>query len=77
MTVLPLPYRIATAALPAAAALFSSSGRAVARARQESAAALARWARTSRDRSRPLVVIHAASAGELRQAEPVIRRLRL
>ena len=76
-TTLPLPYRFATATLPVAAALFSPSGRAVTRARRESAAALADWARISRDRSRPLVIIHAASAGELRQAEPVIRRLRL
>jgi len=75
-TLLPLPYRLATGILPAVVA-FSPAGREVARARRESAAAFARWARTSRDRSRPLVVLHAASAGELRQAEPVIRRLRL
>lgn len=75
-TVLPLPYRFLTAALPAVA-LLSPAGRAIAHARRESATALAQWARVSRDRSRPLVVLHAASAGELRQAEPVIRRLRL
>jgi 3-deoxy-D-manno-octulosonic-acid transferase len=75
-TVLPLTYRLATATLPAAAFLWPA-GHALARARRESGAALAHWALASRDRSRPLVVLHAASAGELRQAEPVIRRLRL
>ena len=39
-------------------------------------AALVAWANAHRERSRPLVILHAASAGELRQAEPVIRRLR-
>ncbi len=34
------------------------------------------WGVTNRDRARPLLLFHAASAGELRQAEPVIRRLR-
>ena len=37
--------------------------------------ALISWA--GRDPAQPLVLFHAASAGELRQAEPVIRRLRL
>jgi len=75
-TTLPLPYRIATAIAPHVASLASASARDVLRARRESAAALAGWATACRDRSRPLVVVHAASAGELRQAEPVIRRLR-
>jgi 3-deoxy-D-manno-octulosonic-acid transferase len=39
--------------------------------------ALASWGRAHRDPTRPLLLFHAASAGELRQAEPVIRRLRL
>lgn len=34
------------------------------------------WGVSHRDRTRPLLLFHAASAGELRQAEPVIRRLR-
>lgn len=38
--------------------------------------ALASWGVAHRDRSRPLLLFHAASAGELRQAEPVIRRFR-
>ena len=44
--------------------------------RRASAASFADWARTTRDRDRPLVLWHAPSAGELRQLEPVIRRLR-
>lgn len=38
--------------------------------------ALQSWGVAHRDRSRPLLLFHAASAGELRQAEPIIRRLR-
>jgi 3-deoxy-D-manno-octulosonic-acid transferase len=34
------------------------------------------WARKSRDRSRPLVWVHAASVGEGLQAKPVLSRLR-
>ena len=34
------------------------------------------WARTGRDRSRPLVWFHAPSVGEARQAEAVMLRLR-
>ena len=72
----PLLYRIATAAAPRAASLVSSRARDVLKARRESLADFVAWANAGRDRSRPLVVVHASSAGELRQAEPVIRRLR-
>ncbi len=34
------------------------------------------WAGEHRDPARPLLLLHAASAGELRQLEPVLRRLR-
>ncbi len=34
------------------------------------------WAAAHRDRAHSLLLFHAASAGELRQAEPVIRRIR-
>lgn len=44
--------------------------------RAASAAAFARWAASSPDRRRPLLLFHGASAGELRQVEPVLRRLR-
>ena len=44
--------------------------------RARSSAEFAAWGRARRDRSRPLVLFHAASAGELRHCEPVIRRLR-
>jgi 3-deoxy-D-manno-octulosonic-acid transferase len=37
---------------------------------------LTAWGRDLRQPGRPLVLVHAASAGELRQAEPIIRRLR-
>ncbi len=40
------------------------------------AAPLTAWGAAHRATDRPLVLMHAASAGELRQAEPVIRRLR-
>jgi 3-deoxy-D-manno-octulosonic-acid transferase len=72
----PLPYRVATAAVPRFAALLSSRARDVLKARRDSFGALVTWAKTHRERSRPLVVLHATSAGELRQAEPVLRRLR-
>lgn len=38
--------------------------------------ALQSWGAAHREPSRPLLLFHAASAGELRQAEPIIRRLR-
>ncbi len=38
--------------------------------------AVARWAAAHRDAARPLVWLHAASVGEGRQAEAVLRRLR-
>lgn len=50
---------------------------AVARRLAPRTSALVAWGMARRDRTRPLLLFHAASAGELRQAEPVIRRLRL
>ncbi len=50
-------------------------GRAL-RGRRGSAQALRRWAALHRDTSRPLIWFHAASVGEGRQAEAVLRRLR-
>jgi len=43
--------------------------------RRAAAGTLVAWAATSRDRGRPLVWLHAASVGEGRQAEAVIRLL--
>ncbi len=57
----PLIYRAAVAAARALAPRDST---------------LQSWGITHRDCTRPLLLYHAASAGELRQAEPVIRRLR-
>jgi 3-deoxy-D-manno-octulosonic-acid transferase len=50
-------------------------GRAL-RGRQGAVSVLAGWAGRSRDSARPLVWFHAASVGEGRQAEVVLRRLR-
>ncbi len=44
--------------------------------RRQSALALAQRPRDQRQNSGPLILFHAASAGELRQAEPVLLRLR-
>lgn len=46
------------------------------RGRQDAAARLAGWAAGSRDRSRPLVWMHASSVGEGLQAESVLLELR-
>jgi 3-deoxy-D-manno-octulosonic-acid transferase len=46
------------------------------RGRAAGAETLTAWAATARDTSRPLVWFHAASVGEGRQAEAVLRRLR-
>ncbi len=46
------------------------------RERRESRTAFGRWAATARRVNDPVLVLHAASAGELRQLEPVLRRLR-
>ena len=67
--------RSARALLPAAALLSPKlqtglTGRRIDRTR------LIAWGHTSRDPGRPLLHLHAASAGELRQAEPVLNRLR-
>ncbi len=72
-------YRLATAIawplIPLAARLSPKLARGIA-GRAASAARFRAWGDSSRHPTRPLVLLHAASAGELRQAEPVIRRLR-
>ena len=72
-------YRIATAIarslIPLAARLSPRLARSAA-GREASATRFRAWGDSGRDPSRPLVLVHAASAGELRQAEPVVRRLR-
>ncbi len=65
----------ARGAAPLAARFSPALARAVAE-RGANAVAFAAWGRDHRDRTRPLVVFHGASAGELRQAEPVLRRVR-
>lgn len=72
-------YRTALTALRAAAPLAARVSRQVSRTVDERAASARHfeaWALGSRDRTRPLIVFHGASAGELRQAEPVIGRIR-
>ncbi|MFN8651419.1 MAG: glycosyltransferase N-terminal domain-containing protein [Gemmatimonadales bacterium] len=74
----PWPYRMAVAtAVPLlrAAGLASSGIAGMVRGRDQSRAAFRDWART-RDRSAPLLLVHAPSAGEWRQADPVIDVLR-
>jgi 3-deoxy-D-manno-octulosonic-acid transferase len=66
---------LARATAPVAATL-SRKGAAGLAGRSASAGTFAAWARGHRDQARPLVVFHGASAGELRQAEPVVRRIR-
>jgi 3-deoxy-D-manno-octulosonic-acid transferase len=77
--VLALLYRLGwLAARPLAAPLSlvgGKFGRAV-RGRRAAPAHLAGWAASARSPSQPLVWFHAASVGEGRQAEPVLRRLR-
>jgi len=72
-------YRLASAIawplIPLAARLSQKLARGIA-GRAASAARLQTWGDSERDPTRPLILLHAASAGELRQAEPVIRRLR-
>lgn len=75
----PWPYRAATAAaVPLARALgIVSPGIAAAvRGRDASQAEFAEFARSGR-RDAPLALVHAPSAGEWRQAEPVVRSLRV
>ena len=71
MTPTLLLYRVALALARWMAPLASLTA-----ARASSLEAFAAWARARRDPARPLLLVHAASAGELRQAEPIIRRLR-
>jgi 3-deoxy-D-manno-octulosonic-acid transferase len=77
--VLAFLYRLGwLAARPLAAPLSlvgGKFGRAI-RGRRAAAAHLAGWAARARSASQPLVWFHAASVGEGRQAEPVLRRLR-
>ncbi|MEO8637140.1 MAG: glycosyltransferase N-terminal domain-containing protein [Gemmatimonadales bacterium] len=79
MSAPPFPYRLITGgarALLPAAALFSSKLRANLTGRRLDRARVTAWHLSSRDSGRPLLHLHAASAGELRQAEPVLTRLR-
>lgn len=73
------PYRLATVALGALAPLAARWSPKLAQGlagRREGAERFAAWGAAQRDRSRPLLLLHAASAGELRQAQPVLARLR-
>ena len=79
MTRPPLLYRTLTwgaRVLLPAAALLSPKLRASLNGRRDDATRLTAWSRTTRHPGRPLLHLHAASAGELRQAEPVLTRLR-
>jgi 3-deoxy-D-manno-octulosonic-acid transferase len=72
-------YQAAIALLRGTAPLIAFGSRKFRRGlkrRSDSASTFTIWARAHRDPARPLVLFHAASAGELRQAEPVIRRIR-
>lgn len=74
----PWPYRVAVAtAVPLlrAAGLASPGIAGMVRGREQGRAAFRAWART-RDQTAPLLLVHAPSAGEWRQAEPVIDALR-
>ncbi len=79
MTRPPLLYRTITwgaRLLLPAAALLSPKLRAGLSGRRDDGARLPTWSRATREPGRPLLHLHAASAGELRQAEPVLTRLR-
>ncbi len=79
MTRPPLLYRTLTSGIHGllpAAALLSPKLRTGLRGRRDDGRRLRAWSRTTRDPGRPLLHLHAASAGELRQAEPVFVRLR-
>ena len=71
-------YRTAWTAARLAARLARGDGKLARgmRGRLASVATLRGWASTHRDTSRPLIWFHAASVGEGRQAEVVLRRLR-
>jgi len=79
MTRPPLPYRVLSGAIRA---LLPAAGWCNPRlaqgllGREETARVLAAWARREDPPAAPLVHLHAASAGELRHAEPVLARLR-
>lgn len=64
------------AALAPVIGLVNPKIRTGARARRDAGERLLEWARSSRDRSRPLVWFHAASVGEGLQAESVLAELR-
>jgi 3-deoxy-D-manno-octulosonic-acid transferase len=79
LPVLGFLYRLAWRALRPLAVPLSAGGGKLARAlrgRRTAAGARAAWAAHGRDARRPLVWFHAASVGEGRQAEAVLRRLR-
>jgi 3-deoxy-D-manno-octulosonic-acid transferase len=67
--------RLGTSLLPAIA-LATPKLREGDRGRRDAEARLVRWARESRDRSRPLVWLHASSVGEGLQAESVLLELK-
>ncbi|HXG45744.1 MAG TPA: glycosyltransferase N-terminal domain-containing protein [Gemmatimonadales bacterium] len=74
----PIPYRLAirvAGALAGLAALVSRRWRTAHQGRRASRLRFAAWARTARG-SAPLILFHASSAGEARQAEPLLRRWR-
>jgi 3-deoxy-D-manno-octulosonic-acid transferase len=72
-------YRSATSVirplLPVAATLDAKLRRGLA-GRRESAVRFRSWAASARDPKRPLVLFHAPSVGEARQADAVMRRVR-
>ena len=70
-----LVARAAAALVPVAALLNEKVGRSH-RGRAGAADRLVAWGRRARDRSRPLVWLHAPSVGEGLQAESVLRHLR-
>ncbi len=75
----PRTYRLAiraAVALAPLAARWSPKLAAGLEGRRADAARFARWGAEGRDPAHPLLLVHAASAGELRQVEPVLRRLR-
>lgn len=72
------PYRLAVMALSRLAPLAARWSPKLAQGlagRRLSGERFTAWGAARRDHSRPLLLLHAASAGELRQAEPVLARL--